>query len=70
MPLGTELDDRGFGHIGLEPDIIAELKNFGVDTTILETSAERLIRVWERCLDPNRTGPLPTADIDTSGIEN
>ncbi len=65
---GTQLDTQGFGHIGIEGDIIRELKNFGVDTANLENSAETLIQVWERCFDKNRTA-LDTSDMDTSGIE-
>lgn len=66
--VGTPLDCRGFGHIGLEGDIIRELNNFGVDTTGLENSAEAFIRVWERCHDRDRSGPLYTGDMDTGGI--
>ena len=64
----SELDYNGFGHIGLEHDIIRELKNFGVDTTGLENSAESFIKVWERCYDNNRKS-LATSDMDGSGIE-
>jgi len=61
--LGSPLDYQGFGHIGLEGDIITELQHFGVNTSGLENSAEALIQVWERCGDKNRTGPLPTSDM-------
>lgn len=72
--LGSPLDYQGFGHIGLEGDIIKELQNFGVnasvskwgtspDTLGLEKSAEAFIQVWERCSDLKRTGPLPTIDM-------
>lgn len=64
----SELNYQGFAHIGLEYDIIRELKNFGVDTTGLENSAETFIRVWERCYDDNRKA-LPTDDMDVSGIK-
>jgi len=63
----SELNSQGFGHIGLENDIIRELKNFGVDTTGLEHSAESYIKVWERCYDDNRV-KLSADDMDTSGI--
>ncbi len=66
--LGTSFDIQGFGHIGLEGDIINDLKLFGVDTAGLENSAETFIQVWERCYDSDRTGPLDTSDFDTSGI--
>lgn len=68
QPVGSPLDYQGFGHIGLEGDIIRELKNFGVDTTALENSSETFIRVWERCYDNDRTGPFDTSDMDTGGI--
>ncbi len=67
--LGTEFDFQGFGHIGLEGDVIADLKNMGVDTSDLENSAETFIQMWERCYDTNRAGPLSTVDMDTTGIE-
>ncbi|MBU2514362.1 dipeptidase [bacterium] len=67
-PLGTPFDYQGFGHIGLEGDIVRELKNLGVETSGLENSAETFVRVWERCYDQNRVGPLDTSDFDTSGI--
>lgn len=63
----SELNSQGFGHIGLENDIIRELNNFGVDTTGLENSAESFIRVWERCYDDNRV-KLSADDMDTSGV--
>jgi microsomal dipeptidase-like Zn-dependent dipeptidase len=53
--LGTALDTQGFGHIGLEGDVLRELKNFGVDVAPLEASAETFIRMWERAEDPRRT---------------
>jgi hypothetical protein len=55
-------------NIGLENDIIRELKNFGVDTTGLENSAESFIRVWERCHDDENRVKLSADDMDTSGI--
>lgn len=66
--INTPLDYQGFGHIGLEGDIITDLKMLGVDTSGLENSAETFIRVWERCYDTDRTEPLDTSDFDTSGI--
>jgi microsomal dipeptidase-like Zn-dependent dipeptidase len=67
-PTGTPLDVDGFGHIGLEPDVLLEMRNHGVDTANLERSVETFIRVWERGLSPSRTGPLPVDDMDTSGV--
>jgi len=68
-PSNSALDHDGFGHIGLEPEVLAELRGFGLDVSGLEQSAERVIRMWERCQDPRRSGPLPTPDFDTSGIQ-
>lgn len=68
-PSHSALDRDGFGHIGLEPVVLDELRALGLDVRGLEQSAERVIRMWERCLDPERSGPLPTADFDTSGIQ-
>ncbi|WP_281558064.1 membrane dipeptidase [Thalassomonas sp. RHCl1] len=68
-PSGTALDYDGFAHIGVEGDIISELKNLGVDTTAIENSAENFIRMWQRGYDSNRTGPLDISDMDTGGIE-
>ncbi len=67
-PLNTPFDYQGFGHIGLEKHIIDDLKMLGVDTSGLENSSETFIKVWERCFDSSRTGPLDTSDFDTSGI--
>jgi microsomal dipeptidase-like Zn-dependent dipeptidase len=68
-PLGSPLDTQGFGHIGIEPDVIAELAALGLDVSGLGRSAESFIHVWERGLDPDRSGPLPTNDMSTIGIE-
>lgn len=46
--LGTRFDQSGFGRVDQMADIVQELKNFGVDTTNLESSAENFIRMWER----------------------
>lgn len=50
-PLGRAYDRTGFGHIGQVADVLAELKNFGVDTSALENSTDRFIRVWEKSYD-------------------
>ncbi|MCP4163135.1 MAG: peptidase M19 [Deltaproteobacteria bacterium] len=66
--IDTPFDYQGFGHIGLESNIINELKMFGVDTSGLENSAETFCKVWERNYDSNRTGPLDTSGFNTGGI--
>ncbi|WP_224250096.1 membrane dipeptidase [Hyalangium gracile] len=66
--LGTEFDEKGLAHIGLEPDLVRDLKRVGANTTALENSAEAFIRTWERATSV-RTGMAdPANDIDTSGI--
>lgn len=67
---GTALDTDGFGHIGLEPAVRDELAAFGLDVSALDQSAEHVLQMWERCLDPQRTGPLSTDGFDTTGIES
>jgi microsomal dipeptidase-like Zn-dependent dipeptidase len=48
MELGKRFDQSGFGNISQLPDVLQELKNFGVDTTSLEHSSENFIRMWEK----------------------
>ena len=67
MPLGTGFDYNGFAHIGLIEDIIRDLNNFNVDTTVIENSSETTIQVWERCYDDDRQ-PVDVSDFETSGI--
>ncbi len=68
-PLGSDLDTRGFAHIGLLGDLILELDQLGVDTGALNDSAERVLRMWERAEGPRR-GPATTADdLDPGGVE-
>ncbi|WDE05873.1 membrane dipeptidase [Thalassomonas viridans] len=68
-PSGTPLDQHGFAHIGLAGDIITELNNLGVNTGVIESSAENFIRMWERAYDSNRSGPLDISDMVPGGIE-
>ncbi|MFT3925086.1 MAG: membrane dipeptidase [Myxococcales bacterium] len=66
--LGTELDRKGFAHIGLLGALMADLEQLGVETAIFEGSAERTIRMWERA-EGTRAGPASdAADMDVSGI--
>ncbi len=66
--LGTEFDEKGLAHIGLLPDLIADLKQLGVDTSGLERSAETFIGMWERAQGPRSGEADPAADLDPSGV--
>jgi len=66
--LGTEFDENGLAHIGLLPDLLRDLKNLGVDTSGLESSAETFIRMWERATTARSGMADPANDIDTSGV--
>ena len=48
MPLGRPFDKTGLGHIGQAQDVVAELKNFGVDTSKLWQTTEAYIQMWEK----------------------
>jgi microsomal dipeptidase-like Zn-dependent dipeptidase len=66
--LGTSFDETGLAHQGMLPDLVDDLKNLGVDTSVLESSAEAFLAMWHRATGP-RHGPAelnPT--IDSSGI--
>ena len=58
----------GLAHVGLVPDLIADLKNIGVTDTDLEplfNSAEAYIQVWERAeRASDTTPPVITAPAD------
>jgi microsomal dipeptidase-like Zn-dependent dipeptidase len=67
-PLGTAFDEAGFGHIGLLPQLLADLDQLGSDTAPLRNSADDFVRMWERASGP-RSGPATAADdIDSSGV--
>lgn len=67
-PLGTGLDQMGFGHIGLITELLADLDQLGSDTAPLRSSADDFVRMWERAAGP-RSGPAATVDdIDLTGI--
>ena len=58
---GTHFDRQGLGHMGLVGrGLLQDLRNVGLDTGNLEQSAEHVIQMWERSIDPNRTGPVGT----------
>ena len=66
--VGTDFDEKGLAHIGLVPDMLADLRNLGVDTSTLDDSAERYIAMWERA-SAARTGPADeAADLTTDGV--
>ncbi|HYH98713.1 membrane dipeptidase [Hyalangium sp.] len=66
--LGTEFDENGLAHIGLLPDLLRDLKNLGVNTAGLESSAETFIRMWERASSARSGMADPAADLDTTGV--
>ncbi|WP_225409674.1 membrane dipeptidase [Stigmatella hybrida] len=67
--VGSDFDIYGLAHVGLLPDVVKDLKQLGVNTTGLESSAETFIRMWERANSP-RSGMADAAlDIDTSGVK-
>lgn len=67
-PLGTDFDEKGLAHVGLLPDLVADLDQLGADTGPLRSSAESFIRMWERAAGP-RTGMAdPAEDVSTDGI--
>lgn len=67
-PLGTAFDDAGLGHIGLLPDLLADLDQLGSDTAPLRHSADAFVRMWERAEGP-RSGPASAVDdLDVAGV--
>jgi microsomal dipeptidase-like Zn-dependent dipeptidase len=54
-PLNKSFDRTGLGNIAQLPDVLTELKNFGVNTSVLEDSSERFIRMWEKALNASKT---------------
>ena len=66
--LGTDFDEKGLAHIGLLPDLLADLDHLGANTASLKSSAESYIRMWERA-NSTRTGMAdPANDINTTGV--
>mgnify|MGYP002137512276 CR=1 FL=1 len=67
-PLGSDLDEYGFAHIGLLGDLVTDLEHLGVDTGPLANSAEATIKMWERA-EGARSGPADdAADLDAGGV--
>jgi microsomal dipeptidase-like Zn-dependent dipeptidase len=53
-PVGSDFDSKGLAHVGLEPDLIKDLGNLGMNTRNLDRSAETFLRMWERAYDDDR----------------
>ncbi|MBC7398156.1 MAG: membrane dipeptidase [Bdellovibrionales bacterium] len=53
-PLNRSFDQTGFGDMSKLPDVLAELKNFGVNTENLESSTENFILMWEKAIRATR----------------
>lgn len=47
-------DVKGLSHVGLLPDLVADLRAVGADTARLERSAEAFLQMWERAWDDGR----------------
>ncbi len=62
----TEFDFVGFGHIGHAKAVAADLNKLGVDTAVLNGSAEAFLKMWDRIYAANRTALSDS--IDTSGV--
>ena len=60
-PVGSEFDTKGLAHVALEPDLIKDLGNLGMDTGNLDRSAETFLRMWERAYDDERR------ELDSAG---
>ena len=56
-PTGTDFDNHGLKHIGLEGALITDLENLGLDVSDLRRSAETFLRMWQRCYESKR-GPM------------
>lgn len=49
-PLKKRFDQSGLGDVSQLPDVLTELKNFGVDIRPLNRSSETFIRMWEKAV--------------------
>jgi len=54
---GAEYQRKGLAHIGLLPDVRTDLQSLGVDTGVIDRSAEAFLKMWERAWDDGRRGP-------------
>lgn len=58
---GTWFQNKGLGHVGLLPELMADLREIGVPQLYLDhlnQSAETFLRIWER--SENLAVPIPT----------
>jgi microsomal dipeptidase-like Zn-dependent dipeptidase len=55
----NEYDVFGLRHVGLEPDLLDDLENLGLRIPEMKNSAERVLRMWERCYQPTRSPLTP-----------
>jgi hypothetical protein len=53
----AEYQRKGLAHIGLLPDVRTDLRSLGVDTAVIDGSAEAYLEMWERAWDDSRRGP-------------
>lgn len=66
---GSSFDTKGLGDIGALPEMILQVKNYGVDTTTLNKSAENFLRMWERAYvrdGPVALVPPPPTDVQVA----
>jgi microsomal dipeptidase-like Zn-dependent dipeptidase len=67
-PLGSDFDEKGLAHIGLLPDLLADVRAMGVETTPFDDSSERYIQMWERAQN-TRVGLVDSAaDLTVDGV--
>ena len=61
---------KGFGHVGLFPEFIADLKRVGVPASYMDriekTSAETYLQIWERSLALAGGGPPPNLALSAT----
>lgn len=69
QPTETDFDELGLAHQGLIGPMLDDLEAVGGDLDPIAGSAEAFVRMWERAEGPRDAMPLPTADLDTTGIE-
>eukprot|EP00004_Rigifila_ramosa_P027560 TRINITY_DN902_c0_g1_i1.p1 TRINITY_DN902_c0_g1~~TRINITY_DN902_c0_g1_i1.p1 ORF type:complete len:556 (-),score=126.47 TRINITY_DN902_c0_g1_i1:414-2081(-) len=55
--LGTAFDYAGLGHVGLLPDLLSDMQQFGVSLSHIRRSADSFVKMWDRCVS-DRHGPL------------
>jgi len=67
-PLGTDFDTKGLAHVGLLPDLLADLEKLGVDAQPLRRSTEAFLLMWERATGPRSGAATTASDLDTSGV--